>query len=158
MSLQARQRMILLAILGLCILPVLLAQLIWQWARPQGGASYGQLLAQPLTTPVGLNLPHRASWQLLAHTESMCEAGNAQQRQLLLTAQQLQKAQGRDQTRITLGSCLPSARSMPTGVYLIDPHGNAVLRYSPQQLADVKGRQAVLREIGKVLKNNQGLG
>jgi hypothetical protein len=25
-------------------------------------------------------------------------------------------------------------------------------------LADVKGRQAVLREIGKVLKNNQGLG
>lgn len=153
---KAKSRLVLMAILGLCIAPLGLAQWAWHYARPQGGDTYGQLLAQPMVAPSA-----QRTWQLLAHIESQCTsagAANADLAPLLLSARQLRLAQGRDQQRLAVTACLPLDRVMPSGLYLIDPHGNAVLRYLPQQLQDAAGRQAVLREIGKVLKNNQGLG
>ncbi|WP_410499860.1 hypothetical protein [Chitinibacter sp. S2-10] len=144
----------MISILGLCILPILLAQAAWQWARPQGGESFGQLIAKPV-----LSAPPQRYWQLLAHTGQACNAAQPNQaNQLRPVAQQLQRAQGNAQHRIKVAECLPLAQALPSGIYLIDPHGNAVLRYSPEQLAQIQGRQAALREIGKVLKNNQGLG
>jgi hypothetical protein len=148
MQLKTKSRMVLVAILGLCILPIVLAQAAWQWSRPQGGDSFGQLLARPLLAP-------QSQWQLLAHAEQGC---GAQTQQLAQVATQLQRAQGRDQSRVKVAECIALAQTMPSGIYLIDPHGNAVLRYSPDQLAAPQGRQAALREIGKVLKNNPGLG
>lgn len=157
MSSKAISRLTLVTILGLCILPVGLAHWAWHWARPSGGDTYGQLLAQPMLAPSAAQ-----TWQLLAHIESQCPTAsgvaNADLAQLLQSARQLRLAQGRDQQRIAVGACLPLGRVMPSGLYLIDPHGNAVLRYTRAQLQDAAGRQAVLREIGKVLKNNQGLG
>jgi hypothetical protein len=153
MSPQRKSRLVLVSILGLCILPILLAQGAWQWAKPQGGKTYGQLLAQPL-----LDAPLTRSWRLLAHSAQGCDGPNREYSELLLTAQQLQRAQGRYQDRLSVSGCLTLAREMPSGVYLIDPNGNAVLRYLPLHLRDEAGRQAALREIAKVLKNNQGLG
>lgn len=149
MTLQYRNKMILLAILGMCMLPILLAQLAWQWARPQGGSSFGQLLAQPLLEPATPPV-----WQLLAYSQDGC---GTQSHELAQWAGQLQKAQGRVQERIRVAACPSLPPSMQSGIYLIDPHGNAVLRYTPMQLAEAGGRQAALREIGRVLKNNPGL-
>ncbi|WP_373973973.1 hypothetical protein NT239_09970 [Chitinibacter sp. SCUT-21] len=150
---KSNPRLVLVAILSICILPLLLAQAAWQWARPQGGQSYGQLIAEPLLAPDAV-----AKWQLLPHTASTCSDRDAEFAQLLQSAQHLQRAQGRDQTRLIVNSCPVFSKTMPNGLYLIDPHGNAVLRYSLAQLQDAKGRQTALREIGKILKNNQGLG
>ncbi|QLG89271.1 hypothetical protein HQ393_14035 [Chitinibacter bivalviorum] len=153
MHTKAKQRMVLIAILGLCILPLLLAQAAWQWARPSGGKSYGQLLAQPLLSASQLN--GRPQWQLLAHGDAAC---GERTQQLTQIATHLQRAQGREQARLQVSQCLSLAHTLPEGIYLIDPHGNAVLRYTPEQLAEPKGRQAALREIGVVLKNNPSLG
>jgi hypothetical protein len=142
--------MTLLAILGLCIAPIVLAQWLWSQGQVQGGQSYGQLLAQPA-------LSHDTQWRLVAHDPAGCTTAL---QSLAQSAQQLQTAQGRERERIrsvaACASALPQQFSL--GLYLIDPHGNAVIFYPPEQLAQVVGRQKVIREIGTILKNNRGLG
>ncbi|WP_156939089.1 hypothetical protein [Deefgea rivuli] len=150
MLLKTKSRLILLAILGLCIAPIVLAQWLWSNGQVQGGQSYGQLLAQPA-------LSRDAQWRLVAHDPAGCTASL---HSLAQSAQQLQIAQGKERERIrSVAACdstLPQQFSV--GLYLIDPHGNAVIFYPPEQLAQVLGRQKVIREIGKILKNNRGLG
>lgn len=150
MSPKTKSRLTLLAILLLCVAPILLAQWVWSRGEVQGGQSYGQLLAKPA-------IERDTQWRLLAHDPAGC---STQLKGLAQSAQQLQIAQGKERNRIrSVAACdqtLPPQFAL--GIYLIDPHGNAVIFYPPAQLSQVDGRQKVIQEIGKILKNNRGLG
>lgn len=143
-------RRILLIIVVCCLLPWAAAEIVFRWLPPQDAHSYGELLIQPA-------LPAQQHWQLIAHPAPQCNSP------LQTMAQQLYNAQGRDRERLEVRPCAsPLAgapwQNWPTGLYLIDPHGNAVLRYRQRQLDSHEGRQKVLREIGAVLRRNPGLG
>lgn len=122
----------------------------------------------------------RGKWVLL-----MADSGRCEQhcRDMLFTLRQLRLAQGREMGRVerlllargTLPRQLPDtaagvhiwrdtgrlAARLPVAqqadvsrfIYVIDPLGNQVLRYR-----DDTEPRAVIRELGKLLKNNQGLG
>ncbi|MGL4996596.1 MAG: hypothetical protein ACRC6G_10555, partial [Deefgea sp.] len=133
-----------------CIAPIVLAQWMWSRGEVQGGRTYGQLLAKPA-------IERDTQWRLLAHDPAGC---SPQLQNLAQSAQQLQIAQGKERQRIrSIAACdLTLSPQFALGLYLIDPHGNAVIFYQPKQLSQVDGRQKVIREIGKILKNNRGLG
>ena len=155
---QQRGRWLLLGLFAMAAVPILAAQAAFQWWRPQGGNTFGQLIAQPAAAA-------DSHWRLVA-VEHDC---GQRWQQLLLASRQLRLAQGLDSeriTRATSGTCqaaylaaLPAAPllSQP-GLYLLDPHGNAVVRYAPAQLSNDADRRKVLKEIGTLLKNNKGLG
>ena len=147
---KTRSRLAFIAILSLSIAPIVAAQWLWQRGDVAGGKTYGQLLAQAV-------MPAQSQWQLAAHDAAGC---TPQATQLSHAAQQLQKSQGREGERLAIRPACHSAlpAQFATGIYLIDPHGNAVIYYTKQQLADVAGRQKIIREIGQILKNNRGLG
>ena len=160
---RAGGRLLLLGLLGLSALPVLLATLAYLVWPPDGGRSYGELVAQPLPFHP---LPGR--W-LLARplAEPQCDAAC---RTTLQQGQRIRRAQGEDGQRLVVaglghqpvsgvpagGTTLvradwPAALQVP-GLVLIDPHGNLVLRYPPDAEPE-----RVAKEIGRVLKTNQGL-
>ncbi|QZA81229.1 hypothetical protein [Deefgea piscis] len=149
MSAKARSRFVLISILALCISPVLLAQWFWVSGDVKGGESYGQLLAQPVVAA-------DQQWRLVAHDAAGCSDLATQ---LMKSAQQLQIAQGRERGRIrSVAACaMPLPTHFASGLYLIDPHGNAVIFYPPTLLQDVAGRQKTIQEIATILKNNRGL-
>jgi cytochrome oxidase Cu insertion factor (SCO1/SenC/PrrC family) len=122
----------------------------------------------------------RGKWVLL-----MADSGSCTQscQNLLFTLRQLRLAQGREMGRIerlmlvrdTVPQHLPDTTAgvhiwrdtgglmqrLPVAqqadvsrfIYVIDPLGNQVLRYR-----DDTEPRAIIRELGKLLKNNQGLG
>ncbi|MDW5417367.1 hypothetical protein R6242_12390 [Iodobacter sp. CM08] len=148
-------RTVLIACFMLSLLPILAAQAVWQWWRPVGGNSFGELLATPIAAP--------GPWRLAA-ADAAC--GDVHSK-LLFAAGQLRLAQGEASQRMVRASFCPSnsadiaylpSHAPSSGLYLIDPHGNAVLRYSTEQLSNDDGRRKALKEIGQVLKNNKALG
>ncbi|GHD68105.1 hypothetical protein [Jeongeupia chitinilytica] len=154
---QRHGRRVLLALLAMSALPIVAAQLVYDHWRPAGGESFGELIASPVTG-------NAARWRLAAVGADGC---GARTRSLLFSAGQLQRAQGEAATRIETATTAPCASTITlgdhpllteAGLYLIDPNGNAVLRYRPEQLADAVGRKRALQEIGKLLKQNRGLG
>ncbi|KAF0812207.1 hypothetical protein IGB42_03196 [Andreprevotia sp. IGB-42] len=151
-------RLVLLAMFAMAAFPILAAQAAYQWWRPAGGQTFGRLIAQPAA-------PKAEQWRLVSVAS---DCGNGWQ-DLLLASRQLRLAQGQESdriTRATSGSCsdaglaaLPANANLATpGLYLVDPRGNAVTHYTPAQLASDADRRKVLQEIGKLLKNNKGLG
>ena len=146
------------------------------------------LSIQPLPTLPALNLDGqptdlrslRGKWVLLIADSGSC-AQSCQN--LLFTLRQLRLAQGREMGRIErlmlvrdavpqhlpdtaagvhvwrdtggLTQRLPVAQQADVSrfIYVIDPLGNQVLRYR-----DDTEPRAIIRELGKLLKNNQGLG
>ncbi|AOY00806.1 hypothetical protein [Jeongeupia sp. USM3] len=150
-------RGVLIALFTMAALPVVSAQLAYDHWRPAGGQSFGELIARPAAAKA-------AQWRLAAVGADGC----GERTQLLLfSAGQLQKAQGEAARRLTPATTAPcpSATVLTAhpqlaapGLYLIDPNGNAVVRYRPEQLADDAGRRRALQEIGKLLKQNRGLG
>ena len=156
-------RLLLLGLLGLSALPVLLATLAYLVWPPAGGRSYGELVAQPLPFH-----PLPGCW-LLARplAEPQCDAAC---RTTLQQGQRIRRAQGEDGQRLVVAGLgrqpvsgvpagvttlvradWPAVLQVP-GLVLIDPHGNLVLRYPPDAEPE-----RVAKEIGRVLKTNQGL-
>ncbi|BCL76692.1 hypothetical protein JHS3_24280 [Jeongeupia sp. HS-3] len=157
MNRQQYGRRVLIALFALAALPIAAAQFAYDYLRPDGGQSFGELIAQPVAT-------HASRWRLAAVGADNC---GAQTQALLFSAGQLQRAQGEASRRLVATTTAPctSAAVLAThpllaapGLYLIDPSGNAVLRYRPDQLADDAGRRRALQEIGKLLKQNRRLG
>ena len=155
---RAGGRLLLLGLLGLSALPVLLATLAYLVWPPDGGRSYGELVAQPLPFHP---LPGR--W-LLARplAEPQCDAAC---RTTLQQGQRIRRAQGEDGQRLVVAGLgrqpvsgvpagvttlvradWPAVLQVP-GLVLIDPHGNLVLRYDPS----VKGKD-VLNDLRHLLK------
>ncbi|WP_148713910.1 hypothetical protein [Chitinolyticbacter meiyuanensis] len=157
-----RGRKTLLLMFALSLTPILAAQAVYTWYRPAGGQSFGELLVQPAV------LDAAKQWRLVAHDPAGC---TAQADALTFAARQLDVAQGRESDRVAYAATrlcpgkvadaqvVQPRQALPgAGLYLVDPNGNAVIRYSPQQLASDEGRRRVMSEIGKLLKNNQALG
>ncbi|WP_432723404.1 hypothetical protein R0381_001120 [Jeongeupia wiesaeckerbachi] len=154
---QQRGRRVLLALFALSALPIVVAQLAYDHWRPAGGRSFGELIAKPVTGSA-------ARWRLAVVGADGC---GAQTQALLFSAGQLQRAQGEASRRLETATTAPCPSALTlgdhpllaqAGLYLIDPNGNAVLRYRPDQLGDVEGRKRALQEINKLLKQNRGLG
>ncbi|MBV1776558.1 cytochrome C oxidase subunit I [Burkholderiaceae bacterium DAT-1] len=169
----------------LTIVPVVAAMASYFIWKPSGGQSYGELLH---TKPVvdmrlldergqvaGLDA-FRGKWLLLVLAPSGCEQSC---RDRLFASRQFRLAQGQDMERIrrvwivsdgtwpqkdalraaegadvrVLASDVALDGDTASAMYLIDPLGNQVMRY-----ADDANRQKVIKEIGKLLKNNERLG
>jgi cytochrome oxidase Cu insertion factor (SCO1/SenC/PrrC family) len=167
----------------LTIAPVALSTLIYFYLKPQGGMSYGQLLP---TKPINVVLKtldgqpaslasFKGKWLLVMVDRPECTASCGD---TLFALRQYRLAQGVEMDRIKRvwlvpGGSAPGAAalakadgaevrlvadlSLPgdpyTGVYLVDPLGNQVMRYGRDA---VPGK--VIKEIGRLLKNNQALG
>ncbi|MBM3117795.1 hypothetical protein [Jeongeupia naejangsanensis] len=154
---QQRGRHVLLALFALSALPIIAAQLAYDHWRPAGGRTFGELIAKPVAS-------NAARWRLAAVGADGC---GEQTQALLFSAGQLQRAQGEASRRLETATTAPCRSALvlgdhpllaQAGLYLIDPNGNAVLRYRPDQLGNVEGRKRALQEISKLLKQNRGLG
>ncbi|MDR3429616.1 MULTISPECIES: hypothetical protein [Silvimonas] len=152
----------LLTMFGITLAPILAAQAFYSWWQPNHVKSYGELLATESVVPAN------GFWRLVAADPSGCTDN---QKQLLFATRQMRLAQGQESHRIQRGSTTvcpaldsdvavlaPTTHLQESGLYLIDPHGNLVMRYRPGQIDDNEGRKKAMAEIGKILKNNEALG
>lgn len=178
-------RLTLLALVGITIAPVLASYLAYYVWKPAGGRSYGELLpVRPLpelTLRTGTGQPASADawqgkWLLLmvddaACTQSCLDTLHALRQYRLAqgkemkrverlwlirgagspSAQALQQADGAQLRHVSGPVPLPGAQA--DSFYLIDPLGNQVMRY-PRQAESAK----VIKELGRLLKNNENLG
>jgi cytochrome oxidase Cu insertion factor (SCO1/SenC/PrrC family) len=176
-----------LAIIFVCALPIILSYFFYFFLKPQGGMSYGQLLEvksvthTPLRTLEGKQLTLadlRGKWLLLVIAGGKCDT-RCQDR--LFATRQYRAGQGVEAERIArvwviddespIGAHIPAvllqgvhivkgsqlALDLPSlwhqSIFLIDPQGYQVMQYQLGQ-----DHRKVMNEIGKILKNNQGLG
>lgn len=164
-----RARRILLWLLCLSTAPIIVSTVIYYATPPRGGASYGELIARPLPVTVA-----PGQWALAVWSPAPCDAGCNRR---LGDARRLQIAQGEAASRLDVVWLHPPGRPARYGtvqavvlpaealaglasglrpqddLYLIDPHGNLVLRYP----AGFDPRR-VMQEIGKVMKINRRMG
>ncbi|GGP23832.1 hypothetical protein [Silvimonas iriomotensis] len=161
MSLNRGQKTLLL-MFGITLAPILAAQAFFHFWRPAEIKSYGELIATPDAAPAN------GYWRLVAADPQGCTDN---QKALLFATRQMRLAQGQESHRIQRGSTvacpaldhdvavLNNASGLHAGgLYLIDPHGNLVMRYRPEQIGDNEGRKKAMAEIGRILKNNEALG
>lgn len=154
-----RLRLVLLALF--CASPVLGSWLAYTLALPGGGRSYGELL--PTRPVVGQDWP-RGRWALVSHQAGAC---NESCRWRGFVMRQVQRGQGEAAERllrVELGTptgardvlqrdARQTALPARDGYYLVDPLGNQVMFY-PDHSDPVR----VMREVGRILKTNNGLG
>lgn len=164
-----RARRMLSWLLCLSAAPIAVSTFLYYVAPPKGGASYGELIARPLPVTVA-----PGQWALAVWSPAPCDAGCGLR---LDDARRLQSAQGEAASRLDVVWLYPPGRQAGAGavhavalpaealtglasglrpqddLYLIDPHGNLVLRYP----AGFDPRR-VLQEIGRVMKINRGMG
>ena len=131
-----------------CTAPVLASWLAYYVWQPAGGLSYGQLLVQPLAIAQQTAWP-QGRWVLLSSGDG-CDL-RCQQRQFAM--RQIRTAQGEAAKRLVARHVPATGGLRNDGFYLVDPHGNAVLFYP-----DGAQPGGIIREIGRVLKTNNGLG
>jgi hypothetical protein len=160
-------RIKLLLMMALCSSPVIASWALYVARVPLGQKSVGELLpTQPFSAAASAAWP-RGKWVLASVTRDGCDEAC---RQHLFAQRQIQTAQGEDASRLQRvllsnssatkpeGTVLVSmaADSLPqrgNGLYLIDPLGNQVMFY-PDRADPTK----VIREVGRILKTNNGLG
>ncbi|MBV8658569.1 MAG: hypothetical protein JO142_12160 [Burkholderiales bacterium] len=178
-------RKIILLLVFLTLAPVILSTLAYFFWHPTGVQSYGELLptrpvpTMEMTTLDGKPAPLaelKGKWLLVVVDNAACDAQCAAAlhaiRQYRVsqntemdrldrvwlvadgkapTPEAVKAAEGA-QIRLVHGT-VPLPGAMQQSFYLIDPLGNQVMRY---------GRDAtpskVIKELGRVLKNNQSLG
>jgi cytochrome oxidase Cu insertion factor (SCO1/SenC/PrrC family) len=169
-----------------CALPIVFSYLFYFFLKPQGGKSYGQLLEVKVVphTPLRtlderqLTLADlRGKWLLLIIAPGKCDQ-TCQDK--LFAIRQYRIGQGLEAERILRvwiiedeapigpisanllqGVCIVRARQLaldfphlwPQSIFLIDPQGHQVMRYQLGQ-----DHRKIMNEMGKILKNNQGLG
>lgn len=178
-------RRTLFLLIAITIAPVLASYLAYYVWKPQGGMTYGELLKvgpvpafamQTLDGKPASLAEFKGKWVLTMADGTGCTAAC---QDTLHALRQYRIAQGKEMPRIERLWLLtdagqPSAAALAaadgahvrralapvplpgelaTGFYLIDPLGNQVLRYP----RDAQPGQ-VIKELGKILKNNQNLG
>ncbi|GAB3242730.1 SCO family protein [Chitinimonas naiadis] len=181
----SRNRRVLYTVIAVSIAPILASYLLYYFWKPAGGLTFGQLLeVKPVPTfrqvtldgkPASLG-DFKGKWLLAMVDDASCQGSCLDTLHVL---RQVRLAQGKDMGRVErvwlmLGNANPPAEAQTRadgarllraqdpvplpgdqtgGYYLIDPLGNQVLRY-PRSADPVK----VIKEIGKLLKNNENLG
>ncbi|QIR04990.1 hypothetical protein HBA18_00515 [Salinivibrio costicola] len=165
-------RMTLLALIGIFVLPVVVAKLVLEqsWYE-KGVTNYGQFLAEPAT----LNwLPEQGQWRLIYRVPEQCDAVCEQ---ALFQLTQIPIAVGKERDRVTsvaLTSTTPNALEVLTWqtltteqaqawqqqafdkstIYLSDPMNNVVLAYpvSDDKTKWVAQGKGLLRDLKRLLK------
>ncbi|WP_244323505.1 hypothetical protein [Salinivibrio costicola] len=164
--------MTLLALIGIFVLPVVVAKLVLEqsWYE-KGVTNYGQFLAEPAT----LNwLPEQGQWRLIYRVPEQCDAVCEQ---ALFQLTQIPIAVGKERDRVTsvaLTSTTPNALEVLTWqtltteqaqawqqqafdkstIYLSDPMNNVVLAYpvSDDKTKWVAQGKGLLRDLKRLLK------
>jgi cytochrome oxidase Cu insertion factor (SCO1/SenC/PrrC family) len=184
-STSARRKWTLIAILAVSIAPVLASYLSYYVWKPQGGKSYGDMLTvksvidTPLQTMDGRAssfAEFKGKWLLVMANTSQCSTSCME---TLFALRQFRLAQGKNMHRVErlwlvtdvdtpnmeavkqadgaqirrIPSPVPLPGDVADSYYLLDPLGNQVLRYS--RMAEPN---KVIKELGKLLKNNEALG
>ncbi|WP_028116462.1 hypothetical protein [Ferrimonas senticii] len=151
----------LMLMLGLFLLPVLLAAAVLQFGWYQGGSTnQGRLLSELSYQQINQPNPFAEQWQIITYAPSNCAADCQQQLQQL---SQAHIALGREQRRVVpiVYSAAPmllperlvpviaaplQAPLAPYALVVVDPLGQWVLGYPPGQT------QAMLKDLRKLLK------
>lgn len=157
----------LLAMLALCLLPVVAAWLSYRFLPPAGGKSYGEMLPTVHFMAAGQQAWPRGQWVLVTQTAAACQQSC---RQRLYAMRQVHLALGEAAPRVRRVLLherqaiavsdgvllLPQRYAIQperSGFYLIDPQGNQLLFY-----ADTLRPERIIRELVMVLKVNNGMG
>jgi hypothetical protein len=165
-------RMIVMVLIGIFILPVVVAKLVLEQSWYQKGVTnYGQFIAEPVT----LNwLAEKGQWRLVYAVPESC---GAQCEQALFQLTQIPIAVGKERDRVTSLALTRASRREPEvltwqtvtpaqqeaiqqppftshTIYLSDPMNNVVLAYpisddNTQWMAQGKG---LLRDLKRLLK------
>lgn len=180
-----QKRLTLLALIAITIAPVAASYLAYYYWKPEGGKSYGKMLeiapvpqfkmATMDGQPAQL-AQLKGKWLIVMADTANCEKSCQDS---LFAIRQFRLAQGKDMGRVerlwlVTDEGTPSAdaitradgaqlrralQSIPLpgavnkGIYIIDPLGNQVLRYERDVVPN-----KVIKELGKLLKNNEALG
>jgi cytochrome oxidase Cu insertion factor (SCO1/SenC/PrrC family) len=180
-----QNRRIMLVMLVITLAPVIVSSLLYFFGKPQGGHSYGKLLeTKPVPTfamttvdgkPAAMD-DFKGKWLLVT-----VDAGGCAQACLdtLHALRQIRMAQGAEMERVRrlwlvndgmmpaaaatsaadgadirlVHGSIPLPEDLTTSIYLIDPLGNQVMRYGRDQ-----DHGKVIKEINRLLKNNEALG
>lgn len=143
----ARSLWPLWSMVALALAPVLASTALYMWWTPASPRSIGLLQVRPLPAPLAAGWP-AGKWVLLG------EAGCGQPcRQRTAALQRIRTAQGEAAERLVVHAAPMASGWRRDGFYLVDPLRNVVMFY-----ADGQSPTPVIREIGKVLKTNNGLG
>lgn len=180
-----QNRLTLLALIIITIAPVAASYLAYYYWKPEGGKSYGQMLeiapvpqfkmAMLDGKPAQLG-QLKGKWLIVMADGAACDQSC---QDTLFAIRQFRLAQGKDMGRVErlwliTDDGMPSADSVTRadgaqlrralqaiplpgainkGIYIIDPLGNQVLRYERGVMPN-----KVIKELGKLLKNNEALG
>lgn len=129
------------------LLPLAAAVLAYRLEIPvtSGSVNRGELLdpVQPLTRWGGDVALYTGHWTLLLKPEGRCGPGCEQ---LVTRMKSVHDALGRDADRMRVRVEV-GPETLENGVWLVDPNGNLVLRYEPEQLGE-----PVLQDLKRLLK------
>lgn len=176
-AVRRRGRRTMLLILAVSVAPILAAWLTFYVWRPEGGASYGELLNPPQALDLGKAqalgskdaLALQGKWVLLTVAEGACDAAC---RSHLHDTRQVHTALSKEMSRVArawlisdtaaLAAGLPEPSDadlvvlraqpgalavLPGQVYVRDPLGNLILRYPPE----MDGKR-LLKDLNRLLK------
>ncbi len=168
-SMTNRNRLILMVLVAIFVLPIAAATTVFYLAPPTPSAHHGELLSPPLAlqsrafvTLHGETAQFRdlrTDWQLVFVLES-CEDRCGAEVDLL---QRMQQALGKDAHRVTplLVTSIPPETwpspvklwvgALDVGIYLVDEQGFAALRYPL-----TTSPQGVLKDLRRLLKYAKG--
>jgi hypothetical protein len=133
---------------GIALLPLAGAVLAYSLRLPvaEGRTNHGELL-QPVPTLAqwgGEPSVHTGHWTLILKPVGSCEARCQQQ---LARLRSVHDALGRDATRVQVLLAETEPAQLGTGVWIVDPIGNLVLRYRPAQIGP-----ELLEDLERLLK------
>lgn len=140
-------RLTLWSIWLLAFLPLVAAVLAYRLDLPvtSGSVNHGELLepVQPIAQWGGDADLYTGHWTLLLKPGGLCGVECQQQ---LSRLKSVHDALGRDADRMRV-RIEYSSLALESGVWLVDPNGNLVLRYSEQQLGE-----PLLQDLKRLLK------
>jgi hypothetical protein len=179
------RRLTVTLLIALTVAPVLLSTATYFYWKPTGGKSFGQLLPvrpvpafamQRLDGTAASLAEFKGKWLLVVVDDGRCDQHC---KDALYAIRQYRIAQGTEMSRVerlwlVTGDMVPDPAAVAAadgaqirramvrpplpgdvtaGIYLLDPLGNQVMRYARDDLP-----AKVIKEIGRLLKNNQAIG
>lgn len=144
-------RLTLWAIWAVALIPLGSAVLAYTLELPvtQGQTNHGELQNPVLTLQQwgGSSELYTGHWTLLIKPEQACRQNCQAQVEQLKT---IHDALGRDSTRLRVHVAEAEPLTVEQGVWLIDPNGNLILKYSSELIGE-----PLLKDLKRLLKVSQ---
>lgn len=143
-----RNHAVLWLIWGIALLPLTAAVVAYSLRLPisEGQTQHGELL-QPVVTLEhwqGETEQHTGHWTLIFRPAGECTDAC---RERLARLRAVHDALGRDADRVRVQLAEQSLEQLAAGVWVVDPVGNLVLRYAPEQVGP-----DLLQDLKRLLK------